>query len=159
MGKFELEYNFLENWILVKPLLRQLLQKIDEEGKTEKDRASMAFHKLADFFNLPKYPEDIEERDMIQVDDYHFYEPISMYEALGNLKFANSDEADIKSNVLLAAYLVYNKLEPLIDEELDKFLGDEELTGFCYKENDSEVELIPIKKGESWFDKGCKYFY
>lgn len=158
MEKFELEDNFLENWVFANPQLHQLLQKIDEEGKTEKERAAMAFHKLADFFNLPKYPEDIKDRDLIQVDDYHLYEPISMYEALGNLKFANNNEADLKSNVLLAAYLVYNKLEPFIDEELDVFLGDHELGGFGYIENDINVVMIPIKKGESWFEKGCKYF-
>lgn len=44
------------------------------------------------------------------------------------------------------------------DDELDTYLGDDELSGFGYKGKSVDVEMIPIRNGESWFDKGCVYF-
>ena len=148
----------LEDWINNDSELSSLLQQIELEGKSEYERAKIAFHKLAEKYNLPKYPDDVEERQTLQVGDFHPYDPISMYEILGKIKFADKNSENIKSNVLLAAYLIKNKYEPIIDEELDEYLGDNELAGFGYRGEDIVVEMIPIKIGESWFEKGCTFF-
>ena len=71
---------------------------------------------MCEVYELPKYPDDIESREMIQVADYHFYDPISVYEQLGIIKFTDQKEEDIRSQVLMAIYLVKNKLELLFDD-------------------------------------------
>lgn len=148
----------LEDWINSDPKLLELLENIELEADTDIERAKIAFHKLAEMYDLPKYPDDLEERETIQIADFHFYEPISMYEVLGKIKFADMDLLHIKSHVLMAAYLIKNKYEPLIDSELDEYLGNDMLSGFGYKGKDVDVTLIPVKVGESWQEKGCTYF-
>lgn len=58
----------------------------------------------------------------------------------------------------MAIFLVKYKFECIFDEELEEFIGDDELHGFGYKGEDIEVEMIPIKVGESWFELECTYF-
>lgn len=148
----------LEDWINSDSELLKLLEYIDLQAETDLERAKIAFHKLAEKYSLPKYPDDIDDRETQQVADFHLYNPISMYEVLGKIKFADKNPENIKSNVLMAAYLIKNKYEPLIDDELDKYLGDDELNGFGYKGEGIDVEMIPVKQDESWFDKGCVFF-
>lgn len=150
--------NPVQEWIDTDKKLYAILKEIEATTKSETEQAKTAFNRLAKEYNLPKYIDDIEDRETQQVGDYHLYDPISMYEVLGQLKFVDKNLENLKSNVLLAAYIVKNKLEPFIDEELDQYLGEDELAGFGYRGENIEVELIPIKVGENWFDLGCKYF-
>ena len=138
--------------------MSKILNEIETSCHSENEKARMAFHRLAETYNLSKYPDDVLNRETIQVTDFHLYEPISMYEVLAKIKFSDKNSNNLKSNVLMAAFLMVNKFEPLIDEELEDFLGNEKLYGFGYKGEDIDVELIPIKVGESWFDFGCKLF-
>lgn len=148
----------ITEWINSDTELNKLLTDIDTKVIEEYEKAKIAFHRLAEKYNLPKYPDDIEDRETIQVADFHLYNPISIYEVLGKIKFVDKNLQNLKSNVLLAVYLILNKLEPFIDEELDEFIGNNQFSGFGYKGKDIDVEMIPIIKGESWFDKGCSYF-
>ncbi|WP_298116675.1 hypothetical protein [Flavobacterium sp.] len=157
MAKYN-ENNPLQKWINEDIELLQILDEIEIIAKSEKEKALIAFHKISEHYSLPKYPCNIETRDTIQVDDFHLFDQISMYEALGKIIFADKNSENLKSNVLLAAFIVKNKFEPNIDEELDTFLGNEYLMGFGYKGKDVDVEMIPIKEGESWIDKGCEFF-
>ena len=137
--------NPLLEWIISDSKLNNLLEKIDSENVSENEKAKIAFDKLSDMYKLPKYPDDIEDSN-------------SMYEVLGKIKFSSNKIEELKSNVLLAAYLIKNKLEPDISDELENHIGNGELLGFGYKGDDVNVVMIPIKKGESWFEKGCTYF-
>ncbi len=157
MEKYK-EINPLEDWINTDYKLSQLLSEIEAIASSECEQAQIAFHRLAENYNLPKYPDDVKDRETIQVADSHLYNPISIYEVLGKIKFVDKNLQNLKSNVLLAAYLIINNLEPFIDEELDKFLGNNQLSGFGYKGVDVDVEMIPIKVGESWFEKECEFF-
>jgi len=150
--------NPLQDWIDSDPKLSKLLENIELQAENDQERARIAFHKLAEMYKLPKFPDDVHERETEQVADLHLYDPISMYEVLGKIKFADNNPENIKSNVLLAAFLIKNKFEPLIDEELNKYLDNDELAGFGYNGEDIAVEMIPIKTNESWFDKGCTFF-
>lgn len=152
------ENNPVQEWIDTDKKLRKILKDIEATAKSETEQAKIAFNKLAKEYNLPKYIDDVRDRETQQVGDYHFYDPISMYEVLGKIKFADKNSENLKSNVLFAAYIVKNKFEPFIDEELNQYLGEDELAGFGYRGENIEVELIPVKVGESWFDLGCKYF-
>lgn len=148
----------LDDWMNDDPELLVLLKEIDLQAETEIERAEIAFHKLAEKYNLLKFPSDTIESETQESEDFDFQDSTSMYEALGKIKFANPDPVNIKSNVLLAAYLVKNGFEPLIDEEVDNYLEGDELAGLGFKGEGIDVEMIPIKAGESWFDKGCTLF-
>lgn len=150
--------NLLLDWINSDSKLESLLKQIDSQTESEYEKASIAFDKLSELYEFPKYPSDVASREMEQVGDFHFYSPTSMYEVLGKLKFTKNQTEELKSTVLLAAYLIKNKLEPDISDELDTYIGNSELLGFGYKHDGIDVEMIPIKRGESWFDKGCVYF-
>jgi hypothetical protein len=152
------EHNPLQEWIDTDAKLSKILKEIESQTKSYKEQATIAFHRLCEEYQLPKYPDDIESREMIQVADYHFYDPISVYEQLGLIKFTDQEEEDIRSQVLMAIYLVQNKLELIFDDKLDEFIGDDDLQGFGYKGEDIEVEMKPIKIGQSWFELGCTYF-
>lgn len=152
------ELNPLENWISTDNKLSHLLAEIEAIASSEYEQAQIAFHRLAENYNLPKYPDDVKDSEAMQVADFHLYSPISIYEVLGKIKFVDKDIQNLKSNVLLAAYLIINNLEPFIDEELGKFLGNNQLSGFGYKGEDVYVEMIPIIEGENWFEKNCVFF-
>lgn len=142
--------NSLESWISTDYKLSQLLSDIEAITNSEQEQAQIAFHRLAENYNLPKFPDDVESNDL--------YYGVSIYEILGKIKFVDKNLKNLKSNVLFAAYLIINKKEPIIDEEFDEFLENNQLTGFGYKGQDVDVEMIPIIKGESWFEKDCIYF-
>lgn len=159
MGKYDNnERNPLQEWIDTDVKLSKILKEIENQTSSEKEQANIAFHRLCEEYRLSKYPDDIDDREMIQVADYHFYSPISVYEQLGIIRFNNKKEKDIKSQVLTAIFLVKNKFEFVFDEEFDEFMGEGELLGFGYKGEGIGVEMIPVKVGESWFDLGCTYF-
>lgn len=149
--------NPILQWIESDKDLLQFLQQIDQDGQTEEERAEIAFHRLAERYNLPKYPDDVASRETIMKGDWHLYDPLSLYETLGQAKFGDK-ENDIKGNVLMAAYIMINGLCAIIDEEVDEYIGEGMLLGYGYKGENSQVEMIPIKKGESWAEKGCTYF-
>ena len=113
----------------------------------------LAFNKLSEKYKLPKYIDDIQSDKSTFFKSYN----TSVYEQLGKLKFLE-DEIYIKNHVLMAIYLVKNKLEINLDEKLIASTGNKEILGFGYKGKDIEVEMIPVKKGESWFELGCDYF-
>lgn len=149
--------NPILQWIESDDDLLQFLQQIDRDGETEEERAEIAFHRLAERYNLPKYPDDVASRETIMKGDWHLYDPLSLYETLGQAKFGNK-ESDLKGMVLFAVYLMVNGLVANINEEVDNYIGSGTLSGYGYKGENSQVEMIPIKKGESWAEKGCTYF-
>jgi hypothetical protein len=158
--KYMVKYSdtLLEDWVHEDSGLLKLLEEIELQAESDCERAEIAFHKLAEKYSLPKYPDDCSNGELEDDDDNDFQDLVSMYEVLGKLKFANPDPLQIKSNVLLAAYLVKNDYEPMIDDELEKYLAGDELAGLGFKGEGIAVEMIPIRKGESWFDKGCTLF-
>lgn len=81
--------NPLQKWIDTDAKLSEILKQIESQTTCEKQQANIAFHRLCEEYGLPKYPDDIEDREMIQVADYHFYSPISVYEQLGIIRFSN----------------------------------------------------------------------
>lgn len=82
--------------------LSEMLSEIEAITNSEEKQAQIVFHRLAENYNLPKYPDDVQDRETIQVADFHLYNPISIYEVLGKIKFVDKDVKNLKSNVLLA---------------------------------------------------------
>jgi hypothetical protein len=103
-------------------------------------------------------PLDIMDRDWEDAGD-SWYQPISIFEQIAQLRFVEPENNDPRYLVLNSAYLIKHKLIIDLSQELGEFLGEEELQGLGYRgENILDAELIPVKKGESWSELGCSSF-
>lgn len=132
--------------------------KLKQIVTLRRKKARIAFHKLIETYNLPNYTVDVINRETVQVIDFHLYKPASMYEVLAKVKFSDKNSNNLKSNFHMVAFLMVNKFEPIIDEKLEDFLGNEKLYGFGYKGEKYCCTVISKKVNESWFDLGCKMF-
>ena len=82
-----------------------------------------------------------------------------MFELVAQLKFADQENNDPRYLVMTAAYPIKRKLVIDISQDLKEYLGDDELQGLGYRGEDIlEAELVPVKKGESWSELGCRFF-
>jgi len=101
---------------------------------------------------------EVEDREWQNAED-SWYAPLSVLEQVAQLKFVEPENNDPRYLALNAAYLIHHKLVIDLGPEMDKYLEYDELKGLGYRGIDIfEAELIPVKKGESWFDKGCSFF-
>ncbi|WP_152969618.1 hypothetical protein [Pedobacter sp. Hv1] len=120
------------------------------------EQAEMAFQQLADFYNLPKLPEDIIYDD---TNEDNSIEKVSVYEALGLIKYLNAGE-DPRGLVLFAVYCAKYGHNIDLQEVFKKKYGNEIPTniGVGFRGENSNVEIIFIDQNQSWFDLGCKLF-
>lgn len=148
----------LEEWVESEQDLKQKITELYKSDLSSIDQAMEALNYLAERYHLPLTPLDIEDRDWEDAGD-SWYQPISLFEQVAQLKFVEPENNDPRYLVLNSAYLIHHKLVIDISQELGGFLGNEELQGLGYKgEGVLDGELIPVRIGESWSDLGCKYF-
>lgn len=146
----------LEEWVDSDQNLNEKTTELFESNLPVEEQAREALTYLIENYNLPEMPLDLEESDEVESTDYP---PISIYEQIAQLKFANPENNDPRYLVLTSAYLIKHGLSIDFSEQLQAFLGKSELLGLGYRGEDIlEAELIPVKKGESWVDLGCTYF-
>jgi len=82
-----------------------------------------------------------------------------MFEQIAQLLFVEPENSDPRYLVINSAYLIKHKLVIDISQKLDEYLGDDELQGLGYRGDDIlDAELIPVRKGESWVELGCRFF-
>lgn len=151
-------YNQLEEWIQSDKVLADKLSELDSSGLSIHDQARKAFHYLSETYQLPKYPKELDQQDPEAMQDEYCNLPISVIEQIALLRFGEPESTDPRYLVLKSVYLVKHKLVIDLSEELAEYLNGDELQGFGYRGEDIDVELVPVKKGESWFDKGCNFF-
>ena len=83
----------------------------------------------------------------------------SMFEQIAKLRFTDPENTDPRYLVMTAAYLIKYRLDLDMSDELKYYLGNDRLQGLGYRGDDIlKAELIPVKKGESWSDLGCRFF-
>lgn len=159
-----LSENIIQQWITNDKKLSDALVEIENLGLSEKEQAEIAFHRISDMYQLPKMPNDIidedEDEDIVETytGDDEDYDPSSVYQELGLIKYLNPDE-DLRGNVLMAIYLVKNKLHVDIDEVYIKRYGNKEkICGIGFKGDNTDVEIIFMDEGKSWFELGCILF-
>lgn len=158
-----LSENIIQQWIAEDKKLSNALVKIENLGLSEKDQAEIAFHIISDMYQLPKMPSDIvydENEDVIGVcvEEEEDYDPSSVYQELGLIKYLNSGE-DPRGNVLMAIYIVKNKLHVDIDEVYKKKDNSKMKTsGIGFKGENTDVEIVFVDSGKSWFELGCILF-
>ena len=71
--------------------------KLKQIVTLKRKKARIAFHKLAETYNLPNYTVDVLNRETVQVIDFHLYKPASMYEVLAKVKFSDKNSNNLKS--------------------------------------------------------------
>jgi len=148
----------LEEWVESEQDIKQKITELYESDLSPRAQAMEALSYLAERFQLPLTPLDIKDRDWEDAGD-SWYQPISVFEQVAQLKFVEPENNDLRYLVLNSAYLIHHKLVIDMSQELGQFLGDEELQGFGYKgEGVLYAELIPVRMGESWSELDCKYF-
>ncbi len=149
----------ISEWINSDIELHKCINDIENTYQSHDEQAEAAFHKISELFNIPKNPEDIivhEEFDN-QFEDY--VEQTSVYEQLGLLKYLNTEDG-IRGNVLTAIYFVKNGYVVDFDLVMNKYnlATTAKATGIGFKGENTKVEIVFVKKGESWFEIGCKMF-
>jgi len=148
----------LEEWVAADTELTRKINEGYDSDLSPKEQARKLLAYLVTQYSLPMNPLDVAKREWEGAGD-SWYFPISMLEQVAQLRFAEPENNDPRYLVLNAAYLIQHKLVIELSQELEDFLGDEELQGLGYQGEDVlEAELIPVKKSESWFDKGCAFF-
>jgi hypothetical protein len=148
----------LEEWVAADTELTRKINEGYDSVLSPEEQARKLLAYLVTQYSLPLSPMDVVEREWEDAGD-SWYLPISMLEQIAQLRFAEPENNDPLYLVLNAAYLIHHKLVIDLSQELEDFLGDEELQGLGYRGEDVlEAELIPVKKSESWFDKGCAFF-
>lgn len=148
----------MEEWVNSEPDLNKKTTEIFESDLPIEVQAKEALQFLVQVYTLPQTPLDIdyEEEDS---DEDSSYSPISMFELVAQLKFADPENNDPRYLVMTAAYLIKHKLAIDMSQEMAEYMGDDELQGFGYRGEDIlEAELVPVRKGESWSELGCRFF-
>ncbi|MFC3416656.1 hypothetical protein [Algoriphagus hitonicola] len=148
----------LEEWVESEQSLQQKITELYESDLSPEEQAREALSYLVDRYQLPLTPLDIEDREWEDAGD-SWYQPVSMFELIAQLKFVEPKNNDPRYLVLQSAYLIKHKLIIDLSQKLGDFLDADDLQGLGYRGQDIfEAELIPVKTGESWTDKGCTYF-
>lgn len=148
----------LEEWVDSDQNLNEKTTELFESNLPVEAQAREAINYLIKNHNLPEMPLDLEDRVGVEVEDTS-YQPVSIYEQIAQLKFANPENNDPRYLVLTSAYLIKHRLSIDFSAQLKAFLGNSELLGLGYRGEDIlAAELIPVKKGESWVELKCNYF-
>lgn len=97
----------LEEWVDSDQNLNEKTTELFESNLPVEEQAREALTYLIENYNLPEMPLDLEERDEVESTDYP---PISIYEQIAQLKFANPENNDPRYLVLTSAYLIKHGL-------------------------------------------------
>jgi len=150
----------IQDWINSEKDLANLLIEIEKMSDSFKEQAEITFNKVCEIYKLPKLPQDIVDNEEYETQEEDKYEgETSVYEQLGLLKYLMPNE-DLRGLVLNAIYFVKNGYVTDIEEVMLKKFGDNipDEVGFGFRGENTDVEIVFVLQGESWFDLGCKMF-
>jgi hypothetical protein len=148
----------LEEWVESEEDLNHKITELHESELAPEEQARALLNYLVKTYQLPKMPLDITDRDWEDAGD-SWYQPISIFEQIAQLRFVEPENSDPRYLVLNSAYLIHHKLVIGLSDELGQFLAGDELQGIGYRgENILEAEFVPVRKGESWSELGCRSF-
>lgn len=148
----------LPDWIRGDRRLFNLLTEIENTSNAFVERAEMIFHKVSELYEAPKYPDDVDDEKLVN----GFMAETSVYEQLALLKYLEPGDEKLPENVLAAIYFIVHGTQVEMSFVYDKYSLEggnlKDISGRGFKNEGSGVELIFVKKDESWYDLGCKYF-
>ena len=148
----------LEEWIDSDPRLNEKTTELFESNLPIDQQAREALRYMVKVYGFPLTPIEIDyEKE--ESDGDSSYTPTSMFEQIAKLRFTDPENTDPRYLVMTAAYLIKYRLDLDMSDELKYYLGNDRLQGLGYRGDDIlKAELIPVKKGESWSDLGCRFF-
>jgi hypothetical protein len=145
--------NPIIDWYTKDQRLCDLLVTIDQQKLSEKAAARKAFYEVADLYNLPKFPEDVQEDD--RIDSFgEECKNVSVYEQLAIVKWMHPENT-LRANVLLAALYVYKRFYSEIEEAAAEYYGtSDDIPKTCYacfygKDVDVKVRFCKPNKLEA----------
>ncbi|WP_192346464.1 hypothetical protein [Algoriphagus sp. Y33] len=148
----------LEEWVDSEPELNKKTTELFESDLSIEVQAREALHYLVQVYGLPLTPLDLVDREEESEGDSSC-PPISVFEQIAQLLFVDPENNDPRYLVINSAYLIKHKLTIDMTQELEEFLGKNELQGLGYRGEDIlTAELLPVKMGESWSELGCRFF-
>lgn len=148
----------IPDWIKGDTKLFELLTEIQNASNTLVECAEKIFHKVSELYEAPKYPDDVNDEKLVN----GFMVETSVYEQLGLLKYLEPGVEKLPENVLAAIYFIVHGTQIDMTFVYDKYSSEgknpKDISGLGYKNDGSDVQLIIVRKGENWYDLGCKYF-
>lgn len=147
--------NPIENWIMEDGVITDILTSIEHSSLNDADAAEKVFYQIGNYLKLPLLPADISEEDYDSND-----EPRAVLIELAVINYMYSNE-DIKGNVMLALYNIYNKCYTDFEEASAIHFGDEsKIPGehFIYFFGNSvDARLsFSLPKEQTWVEAGAK---
>jgi hypothetical protein len=152
--------NPLSDWIESDPKLREIIERLTVSGKTIEEQAKSGFYEISEAYNVPKYPDDITDKDYEEYEKKGIEYPTSVFEEVGRIRYCHPNE-DIRGIVLWAIYNSKTGYSFDINECARRHFGSEEkipeeyLVYYTGKDIDSLLHFLP--DGESWVKPGVKY--
>lgn len=153
------EDNHIVNWFKSDEKLCEIVNAIEALKKSSEESARMAFYKVADYFKLPKQPEDITEQMYREFDEYGF-EPESVFEQMAVINYMSDTSDDKRSLVMQALYNVYHKEYHGLEYAAKIYFGGAEKipqTYACYLfGNDIDARITFSIKEDNWVNAGAR---
>lgn len=151
--------NPIENWIMEDSVIADILSSIEQCSLNDADAAEKAFYQIGNYLKLPLLPADITEEDYDSYEDLNL-EPHAVLIELALINYMFSDE-NIKENVVLAIYNVYNKCYTAFEEAAVIHFGDEskipEEYFIYFFGNSVDARLsFSLPTGQTWVEAGAK---
>lgn len=144
----------IQEWINSDKELFDILVEIQKMPISIEEQAEVAFHRISDLYKIPKLPDNIPDNEVDEDEE----EQTSVYEQLGLLKYLNPND-DIRGLVLSAIYCVKEGFGADASSIISEMFNDDsDNAGIGHIGENSNVEIIIVKKSQSWFDLGCKMF-
>ncbi|MFY7665484.1 hypothetical protein [Flavobacterium sp.] len=154
--KNEVSSEQLQKWISKNQKLSNLLVEIQEKPLSIVEQAELAYHEIPKLIGITKdnFNENYDPEESVSE-----FGNDSLYQQLGYVNYMNPN-ADPRGRVLTAAYLVKHGTSVPQQDILKKYKteSEEECIGIGFIGNALDVRLIFVKKGENWFELGCKMF-
>lgn len=100
----------LEEWVDSDQNLTKVPTELFESNLPIEEQAREALTYLINNYNLPEMPLDLEDRVGVEEVGGTNYQPISIYEQIAQLKFANPENNNPRYLVLTSAYLIKHRL-------------------------------------------------
>lgn len=146
------------DWIKGDQKLWDILTAIENYTNSPLTRAEMIFDQVSELYEVPRYPDDVDDEKLI----HGLIMETSVYEQVGKLKYLEPEPEKLPELILNAIYFMITGTETDMSFVLNKFAAEggkaKEISGLGFKNDGVDVQLIFVKKGESWYDLGCKYF-
>ncbi|QKX05357.1 hypothetical protein HN014_10665 [Aquimarina sp. TRL1] len=155
-----MEKQYLKDWIDSDKKLQDLIVEIESTGKSNNEKAELAFEKLSTLYNIPRMPIDVNEGFEFKSKNplKEIIDKRSLFEEHTLIKYLSKENEDPRGMVLLATWHLLNDyrvdLWQIAEKEFGGNIPDRCQIGIRGSGIYGEV-VFPNKEGKSWSELGC----